>query len=212
LDACQRAATLIRQMLDYVGKGNFVLTEIDLNDVVYEKVGLIRASVARNIELSITATPAFPRVMADQGQLQQVVMNLVLNASEAIGANPGVITISTGIQDCDDAYLSRSRVEEKPPPGRFVYLEVSDSGCGMDEETKQRIFDPFFTTKFMGRGLGMSAVQGIVRVHNGAIMVESEIGAGSLFRVLFPVCGEELRGKIAQAMNPNVASEGEQLP
>jgi signal transduction histidine kinase len=191
LDACKRAAKLVRQMLDYAGKGNFVLSEIDLNDVICANAPLFRAVVARNVDLTIATAPALPTVMADQGQLQQVIMNLVINASEAIGANPGVITISTGIQDCDDAYLGSSRVEEKPPPGCFVYLEVSDTGCGMDNDTKQRIFDPFFTTNFMGRGLGMSEVLGIVRAHNGAVMVESEKGEGSFIRMLYPVCREE---------------------
>jgi CheY-like chemotaxis protein len=106
--------------------------------------------------------------------------------SEAIGENAGVITLSTGEIDADDAYLKRSRVEQAPPAGRYVYLEVSDTGSGMDLETQQRIFDPFYSTKFTGRGLGMSAVFGIVRGHRGAIMVDSVVGRGTTIRVLFP--------------------------
>jgi CheY-like chemotaxis protein len=114
-------------------------------------------------------------------------MNLITNASESLGDKAGVVALSTGVMDCDEGYLSRSRIEEKPAPGRFVFLEVADTGCGMDEETRGRLFDPFFTTKFTGRGLGMSAGLGIVRGHSGAIMVESEVGKGTTVRVLFPV-------------------------
>ncbi len=204
LKACQRAAKLIGQMLDYAGKGLLLLKEINLNDIVLEYAALFRTSVARNIELTITTAPDLPKIKADQEQIQQVAMNLIINAAEAIGAGHGLITISTGVLDCDDAYLSRSRVEEKPSPGRFVYLEVSDNGCGMDDETLSRLFEPFYTTKFMGRGLGMSAVLGIVRGHGGAIMLESEAGRGSTFRVLFP----SINGAGAQSlMIPAPSSE-----
>jgi PAS domain S-box-containing protein len=189
LNACQRAEKLIGQMLDYAGKGLFLLRDTNLNDIVHENAALFRSSIARNIELTIsTALDLFP-IKADHEQIQQVIMNLIINAAEAIDTGHGIITISTGLLDCDDGYLSRSRVEEKPPPGRFVYLEVSDTGCGMDEETQMRLFEPFYTTKFMGRGLGMSAVLGIVRVHGGAILMESEAGRGTIFRVLFPAIG-----------------------
>jgi PAS domain S-box-containing protein len=190
LTACQRAAKLICQMLDYAGKGSFAPSIIDLNGIVRENAALFRTSVARNIDLVIAAIPDLPRIKADQGQLQQVIMNLIINAAEAVGSGPGVITVGTGLLECDDRYLSRSRVEEKPSSGRFVCLEVSDNGCGMDAETQARLFEPFFTTKFMGRGLGMSAVLGIVRAHGGAILLDSEVGRGSVFRVLFPVVGE----------------------
>jgi PAS domain S-box-containing protein len=190
MQAGRHAANLTRQMLDYTGKGLFVLKEVDINDVVRENVDLFRISVARTINLEIVTTPHLPPIKADKGQIHQVIMNLIINASEAICAGYGTITLHTGIQECDDRYLSSSRLEEKPPAGRFVYVEVSDTGCGMDEETQQRIFEPFFTTKFTGRGLGMAAVLGIVRKHNGAILVKSEEGRGSTFRVLFPESGD----------------------
>jgi phosphate/phosphite/phosphonate ABC transporter binding protein len=190
LNACQRAAKLIGQLLDYAGKGMFLLREINLNDIVQENTALFRTSVARNIELIITMAPDLPIIKADQEQIQQVIMNFIINAAEAIGAGHGVINISTGSLDCDDAYLSRSRIEEKPPSGRFVFLEVSDTGCGMDYETQARLFEPFYTTKFMGRGLGMSAVLGIVRTHGGAILLQSKAGQGTIVRVLFPAIGE----------------------
>src|SRR5208283_3641534 len=131
----------------------------------------------------------------------------IVNASEAIGEHLGVVTISTGSLDCDQGYLQRSRLKEKPAPGAYVFIEVRDTGCGMDEETKDRLFDPFFTTKFTGRGLGMAAVLGIVSGHKGAIMVESEPGRGATIRVMFPASdlGEPVKGK-----KPGVsAMEGE---
>ena len=190
LTACDRAANLTRQMLAYSGKEFFRRKEIDLNDIIRESTDLFRSSVSRNVTLDIVTTPYAPLIEADEGQIRQIVMNLLINASEAVGTSPGCISLSTGIQECDAKYLSRSCIEEKPPAGRFVYIEVSDTGCGMEEETRQRLFEPFFTTKFMGRGLGMSAVLGIVRVHKGAIVLESATGWGSAFRVLFPVSGE----------------------
>jgi CheY-like chemotaxis protein len=113
-------------------------------------------------------------------------MNLISNASEASGEGPGIVALATGVQACDADYLSRTRLEDKPAAGQFVWLEVTDTGCGMDEETLQRIFEPFFTTKFTGRGLGMSAVHGIVRGHQGAILIDSQVGKGTTVRVLFP--------------------------
>ncbi len=190
LKACRSAAKLIGQMLDYSGKGQFSPRLMDLNDLVRENSALFRTSVAKNIELSIVTIPDLPKIAADQGHVQQVVMNLIINAAEAIGSAPGVITIATGVMDCDEAYLARSRVEEKPSPGRYAYLEITDTGCGMDEDIQARLFDPFFTTKFTGRGLGMSAVLGIVRRHKGAIILESKPGRGTVFRVLFPAVAE----------------------
>jgi signal transduction histidine kinase len=110
---------------------------------------------------------------------------LVANAAEAIGDKGGDVTIRTGVMECDEAYLRRSRLEEKPEPGRFVFLEVTDTGSGMDPETQRKLFDPFFSTKFWGRGLGMAEVIGIVKGHHGAILVDSEVGKGTTVRVLF---------------------------
>jgi CheY-like chemotaxis protein len=130
--------------------------------------------------------------MGDVAQIQQVVMNLITNAAEAFEGQPGHITLSTGLQNCDRSCLSRSRLEEKPAPGPFVYLEVSDNGSGMNEQIQQRIFDPFFTTKFTGRGLGMSAVLGIVKAHSGALFLDSAPGRGTTIRVIFPATEREV--------------------
>jgi signal transduction histidine kinase len=185
--AASRAADLTRQMLAYSGKGSFVVKPMDLSELVEENAHLFRSSVARTTELRVRLDRSVPAIDADAGQVQQVIMNLITNASEAIGDGMGMITLATGVQDCDSQCLKRSRIEDVPDAGRFVYLEVSDNGCGMDEQTLQRLFDPFFTTKAMGRGLGMSAILGIVRGHRGAIFVESTAGSGSTIRVLFPV-------------------------
>lgn len=184
--ACHRAADLTRQMLAYSGKGAFELREVDLGDLVRTNAELLRTSIPRTISMLVETAGEVPPIKADPGQIQQVVMNLITNAAESMGQNPGLIAINTGVDDYDSAALDQSHLEEKPAAGRFVWLEVCDNGCGMDEQTRQRLFEPFFTTKFTGRGLGMAAVQGIVRSHHGAIFLESTVGSGTRFRVLFP--------------------------
>ena len=196
--AARRAADLTRQMLAYSGKGNFVIRSLDLNALVTENAHLFRACISRLIDLKVEITENLPAIRADAGQIQQVVMNLITNASEAIGDRPGRIRLHTGATDCDAATLGRSRTDVIPSAGRFVSLEVTDTGCGMDEPTQQKLFDPFFTTKFTGRGLGMSAILGIVRAHEGAIFVDSTVGQGSSIRVLFPAQA----GATPQAQSP----------
>jgi len=186
LRATRRGADLTRQMLAYSGKGRFVITRIDLSELVRENTNLFRTAISRTVTMIVHLTREASSIEADPGQLQQVIMNLITNAAEAIGEQTGVITLTTGLEDFDAAYLSGSRLSEKPAPGRFAFVEVSDTGCGMDEEIQQRLFDPFFSTKFTGRGLGMAAVLGIVRGHGGAILLRSAIGHGSTIRVLFP--------------------------
>ena len=178
---------LTRQMLAYSGRGHFEVKDLNLGELVAENVHMLRAATSRNVALNLQLDENLPRILADAGQMQQVVMNLITNASDAVGGGVGTVTLAMGVRDCDDGYLVKSRLVEKPAPGTFVYLEVTDTGCGMDEETERRLFDPFFTTKFTGRGLGMSAILGIVRGHGGAIMVESKVGKGTTVRVLFPV-------------------------
>jgi PAS domain S-box-containing protein len=189
MSASKRAADLTSQMLAYSGKGLFIVKNVNMNELVAENAHLLKAAIAKTVTLNLQLGQDIPRVKADASQLQQVIMNLIINASEAIGDQPGVITLSTSVQECDAACLQASRLEDKPSPGRFALLEVVDSGCGMSRETVQRLFDPFFSTKFTGRGLGMSAVLGIVKGHNGAIMVESAEGKGTAMRVLLPLAG-----------------------
>jgi PAS domain S-box-containing protein len=189
-----RAAELCRQMLAYSGKGRFVVDPIDLSQLVEEMVHLLRASISKKADLELLLADDLPAVEADSTQLRQVVMNLMTNASEAIGDEGGRIVVSTGVMNCDAEFLSPSLNAGSIPTGDYIYLEVADSGCGMDEATRSRIFDPFFTTKFSGRGLGLAAVQGIVHSHGGAIHVDSRVGRGTTIQVLFPASHRDPMG------------------
>lgn len=184
--AANRAADLTSRLLAYSGKGVFVISRLNLNDLVNENASLFRTAVARTVSIEMHLAPRLPDIMGDVAQIQQVIMNLITNASEAIEVQAGRIEISTGQLNCSTVCLAASRLEEKPPPGNFVFIEVSDNGAGMSEQTQQRIFDPFFTTKFTGRGLGMSAVLGIIKAHSGALFLDSTPGEGTTIRVVFP--------------------------
>lgn len=184
--AADKAADLARQMLAYSGKGAFVFQAVDLNQLVEEMTTMLEVSISKKAALRYYLTKPLPPIEADVTQIQQVIMNLIINASEAIGEKNGVISISTGCMECDRKYLSETWLVENLQEGPYVYLEVSDNGCGMDRSTIEKIFEPFFTTKFTGRGLGMAAILGIVRGHKGAIKVYSEPGKGSTFKILLP--------------------------
>ncbi len=181
-----RAADLTKQMLAYSGKGRFFIQPLNLSTVVKESGPLLEISISKKVSLHYNLAPHLPMCEADQTQLGQVLMNLVINASEAMDNQTGAIQITTGSMHCSREYLREAFLDETLPAGNYVYLEVTDTGSGMPEETKAKIFDPFFTTKFTGRGLGLAAVLGIVRGHKGAIKVVSEVGKGTTFRVLFP--------------------------
>ena len=186
MQASRRAADLTQHMLAYSGRGVFEIAQLDLNQLVLGNCDLFRTTIPKTISMETSLTEALPPIMGDAGQLQQVIMNLITNAAEAIGTSPGRIVITTGVEECGKKLLKMSKLDRKPPPGTFVTVEITDSGCGMDEETKLRIFEPFYTTKFTGRGLGMASVMGIVKSHEGAILVSSSLGAGSTFKVLLP--------------------------
>lgn len=181
-----RAADLCGQMLAYSGKGRFVVSRYDISEIVREMGQMLDVTISKKAMMRYALTEGLPAVEADATQMRQVIMNLITNASEALGDKKGVITVATGVMECDEAYLSESYLDDHLPGGAYVYLEVSDTGCGMDNEARRRIFDPFFTTKFTGRGLGLAAVLGIVRGHKGAIKVYSEMDKGTTFRVLLP--------------------------
>ncbi len=184
--AASRAADLAKQMLAYSGRGKFVLENLEMNRLLEEMLHMLEVSISKKVVLRFNLHQPLPTVEADATQLRQVIMNLIINASEAIGDKSGVIAITTGCMDCDESYLKDVWLDENLSDGLYVYLEIADSGCGMDRETLARIFDPFFTTKFTGRGLGMAAVLGIVRGHKGAIKVYSEPGKGTSFKILLP--------------------------
>ncbi|HIJ86195.1 MAG TPA: response regulator [Desulfuromonadales bacterium] len=185
MNSAKRAALLTSLMLTYVGKGIVARNELDLNELVRENADLLQAATPATIAMELLLSEV-PFILADAAQIQQLVMNLITNAVEAITGPAGTVTISTGVQACDQGFLNSTLLEEKPAAGRYVFLEVRDNGCGMNAETLKRLFDPFFTTKFTGRGLGMSAVLGIMRTHHGALFVDTLEGAGTTFRALFP--------------------------
>jgi CheY-like chemotaxis protein len=177
---------LTKQLLAYSGKGKFVIQPINLARLVQEMSHLLGVSVSKKVSFITKLQDDLPAIEADAVQMQQVVMNLITNASEAIGDQAGRITVRTGCAHVNRDYLADTYFDEDLPEGEYVFLEVSDTGCGIDAETKRRIFDPFFTTKFTGRGLGLAAVLGIVRGHHGAINLYSEVGHGTTFKVLLP--------------------------
>ena len=186
MNSVKHAAHLTSLMLTYVGKGFITKKELDLNDLVRENSEMLKTASSRGVLMELCLSEELPHIVGDEGHIQQVVMNLIINAAESIEGERGSVRLTTGILNCDQSCLTESLVDEKPEPGSFVFLEVSDNGCGMNEETLKRLFDPFFSTKFAGRGLGMSAVMGIIKLHCGALFVESEPGKGTSIKVLFP--------------------------
>ncbi len=183
--ASERAADLTRQLLAYAGKGRFVVEQVDLARLVREIVPLIQPSIPRKVQLNLEIAPGLPGVQADKGQMEQVVMNLIINAAEAMQGSPGTVTVTMGVRQVEESERSHY-LTEHALTGSYLALAVRDTGVGMDQTTLNRIFDPFFSTKFLGRGLGLSATLGIVRGHSGAIRVLSSPGKGTTFEVLFP--------------------------
>lgn len=187
--AAQRAADLCRQMLAYSGRGRFVIEPLDLTALVMDTVQLLELSVGKQAILKFNLHERLPRIAGDATQIRQVIMNLVINASEALGDRGGVISLTTGVMHADRTYLTETYLAPELGEGDFVLLEVGDNGMGMAPEVQARIFDPFFTTKFTGRGLGLAAVLGIVQGHRGAIKVYSEPGKGTTVKILLPIDG-----------------------
>jgi len=190
--ASMRAAELCKQMLAYSGRSVFEMHSLDISGLIGDITHMLEVSISKKTSLKCDFEDDLPPIKGDSAQIGQVIMNLVINASEAIGADTGVISVTTGTRECDRSYLEKGRIVEALTEGTYVYAEVEDTGCGMDAETQEKLFDPFFTTKFTGRGLGLSAVLGIMRGHKGTIMVSSTPGEGSTVTVLFPVA-ENLR-------------------
>jgi signal transduction histidine kinase/CheY-like chemotaxis protein len=188
--AAARAADLAKQMLAYSGKGKFVIGNHDINALLEEMLHILQVSISKKAVLRLNLTRPLPPIEADATQIRQVIMNLVINASEAIGNKSGVIAINTGCMDCDRSYLKDVWLNENLTDGLYVFIEIADSRCGMDKDTLTKLFDPFFTTKFTGRGLGMAAVLGIVRSHKGAVKIYSEPDKGSTFKILLPASGK----------------------
>lgn len=198
--ASQRAADLARQMLAYSGKGSFIIEPIDLGGLIREMTGLLAASMSRKITVEHELPAGLPAISGDATQIRQVVMNLVINAAEAIADDPGAIRVEAGaVSITADDLRAMFPGGPTAAPGDYVFFEVSDNGSGMDTHTLSRVFEPFFSTKFTGRGLGLASVLGIVRAHKGALSVRSAVGHGTSFRILLPV-----------APQPRVAQQAEE--
>jgi signal transduction histidine kinase len=184
--AVHRAADLTRHMLAYSGKGKFIVEALDLSGLVEEMQKMLEVTVSKKAILKYELAANLPAIEADASQIHQVILNLVVNASEALEEKNGVITVSTDTIELSHDACAAIHGHSQLQAGRHVRLQVADTGCGMDHATRAKIFDPFFTTKFTGRGLGLAAVQGIVRGHKGAIQVFSDLGMGTTFQVYFP--------------------------
>ena len=189
--AAMRCADLCDEMLAYSGQGEFVIEPVRLPEVVDEMGQLLESALSAGCELRNELDPALPPVLADRTQLRQVIMNLITNASEAVGDGPGVVTVQGALRTLGERELESPWLRETPPAGDYVSLVVTDTGEGMAPETLARIFDPFYTTKVMGRGLGLAALLGIVRSHHGSVQVSSTPGEGTRFEVLLPAGRDE---------------------
>ena len=192
LTASEKAAELTNQMLAFAGKGRFVVGPLDLNQLVQDVIQLVRTSISKKTTLRQSFAENLPNIEADKTQLHQVIMNLITNASEALDGNEGEVLIRTGALEARGNPDGPDGPDGPAGPAAQIFLEVSDTGSGMDVDTKGKIFDPFFTTKFTGRGLGLAAVQGIVRAHGGTIRVDSMPHRGTKFTVLFPASSRRL--------------------
>jgi two-component system cell cycle sensor histidine kinase/response regulator CckA len=204
--AARRASELCNQLLAYSGRGAFIVEPLDLNQLIREMLTLVRVSISKQAGLRLELAEGTLGIQADATQLRQIVLNLVINASEAIGETSGTITVSTGTLHVPSTRQAGALPGRELPEGGYVYLDVADTGAGMDAETQRRLFEPFFTTKFAGRGLGLSAVLGIVRGHRGDIQVTSQLGQGTSFRVLFPMLTEVAARSRAQPPLPGTES------
>ena len=204
LEAANRSASLACQMLAYSGKGAFDVKDVNLSAIVADNAQMLRSAIAKTVNMEIELDDNMADVRCDAGQMQQLIMNLIINASEALEGKSGTVKLCTGVRYCDEALLAQSLLIEKPLPQNMAYIKVTDDGCGMSAETINRIFDPFFTSKFTGRGLGMSVAHGIVKGHGGAITVQSEPGKGTTIAVYFPVSHETGNGRQETLTQPSV--------
>ena len=210
--AGEKAAHLTRQMLAYAGKGRFVIERLELSTLIRETERLLRSSILKNVDLRLDLKPDLPGIEADAGQMQQLIMNLVINAAEAIpGDQRGIVLVRTSLRSLDAESAGMQLAGQEIAPGDYVVLEVHDTGIGMDEATQAKIFEPFFTTKFVGRGLGLSATLGIVRSHKGALRVTSSPGKGATFQVLLPAAAESRREAHPSDTETNLQGEGSVL-
>ncbi len=185
--AAERAAALCQQMLAYAGKANITKSQIHLEGLVDEMVNMTKSTIGKNVKITCDLASDIAPIIADASQIRQVTMNLIINAAEAIGESQGEVRVSLAKRTVRVDQSEKGHLGTIIPPGTYACLEVTDNGCGMDVETQQRIFEPFYTTKFTGRGLGMSAVLGIIKSHNGALQLFSQPAKGTTFKVYLPI-------------------------
>ncbi len=209
--ATQRAAELCKQMLAYSGHSQFMISALDVSNLVKDMSDLINISVTKKIVVHYELQTDLPAVAADPTQLRQVIMNLMTNASEAIGEQNGTISISTKQVHCDDEYIARYFPDKTLAAGEYVALMVSDSGSGMSEQIRERVFEPFFSTKFTGRGLGMSAVLGVVESHGGGIRIETVENKGTKVTILLPQSTEQTHAIAANNRDSNLPAVSGQV-
>jgi CheY-like chemotaxis protein len=174
-------------MLEYSGNSMFTPINIDINKIIMDVQIILDANIPKNVRAEYNLATGLPDIESDPAQITQIITNLMINAYESIGDKPGTVTLSTGAAYFNRHELASIWIKEHPKAGEYVYVEIKDTGSGMDKGTLEKLFDPFFTTKFIGRGLGLSAVHGIIRAHNGTIKIESEPGKGTTVRVFLPV-------------------------
>jgi len=191
----RRGAKLTKELLLYMGAVPFTFKVLQLSEAVRETVKLMELSINKNCRLICHLSEDLPSLEGDVTQIKQIIINLFINASEAIGEKEGIITVRTGAIEFDETYRDESYSGEKLSKVPYVYLEVADTGCGIPEEIQNKIFDPFFSTRFVGRGLGLSSVMGIVRSHKGAIRVKSDPEWGTEIRVFFPAVKKACKHK-----------------
>jgi DNA-binding response OmpR family regulator len=203
--AAERGADLCRQMLAYAGKSLFVQDNVNIVDLVDEMVAMLKSTIAQNVVIKSGYSAHIPAIKADASQIRQIVMNLIINASEAIGEAQGEILVSLDRVVVRADELEKDHLGAIIPAGHYVCLEVIDDGCGMDKDIQQRLFEPFYTTKFTGRGLGMSAVLGIIKARKGALKLHSHPGLGSAFKVYLPFQDDDVT--IGSAPAQTVSSE-----
>ncbi|MEI6702114.1 MAG: PAS domain S-box protein, partial [Deltaproteobacteria bacterium] len=185
--AVERAAALCRQMLAYAGKAPFEKTQVDMCTVVTEMSKMLQSTIAQNVVIKPVLAADVPSILGDASQIRQVVMNLIINAAEAIGDAQGEVRVSLSKKVLNKDGTEKDYLGKIIPHGCYACLEVADTGCGMSDETYNRLFEPFYTTKFYGRGLGMSAMLGIIKTHVGALQLSSELGKGTTFKIYLPV-------------------------
>ena len=181
-----RATDLANLMHSYSNTDRLADEDVHITSLVREMEALVRTAIPKHIAIEYRLDDNVPIFAGDCGQVRQMIMNLVTNAADAIAEGKGVITVSTGVMKCTRDYFQDTYLDENLPEGKYVFLEVTDTGAGISPEVQEKMFDPFFTTKIRGRGLGLSVVLGVVRCHNGAIKVQSSPGKGSTFTVVFP--------------------------